>query len=179
MQKVSKQSLAMLALSILLAISIALTFTFAALSDSKTAQGTITFDGNVAIELGGTFVEGDDNFDYKLTLAVNQNGEIDLSGATIGLGANSTAAYVKVTVAALTGANAASGAVVMDADLTASGWKVLSGTIFTSEAKLSAGNSIALGDLISITVNLDKLDGTDAVTFGITVEAQAGAAYAA
>ena len=178
MQKVSKQSLAMLALSILLAISIALTFTFAALSDSKTAQGTITFDGNVAIELGGTFVEGD-SFDYELTLAVNQNGEIDLSGATIGLGDNSTAAYVKVTVAALTGANADSGAVVMDADLTASGWKVLSGTTFTSEAKLSAGNSIALGDLISITVDLDKLDGTDAVTFGITVEAQAGAAYAA
>ena len=53
MQKVSRQSLAMLALSILLAISIALTLTFAALSDSKTATGTITFSGNVALELTG------------------------------------------------------------------------------------------------------------------------------
>ena len=43
MQKVSKQSLAMLALSILLAISIALTFTFALMADSRTATGTITF----------------------------------------------------------------------------------------------------------------------------------------
>ena len=50
MQKVSKQSLAMLALSILLAISIALTFTFAALTDSRKATGTITFSsgGTVA-----------------------------------------------------------------------------------------------------------------------------------
>ena len=46
MQKVSKQSLAMIALSILLAISIALTFTFAALQDSQTATGTITFSGS-------------------------------------------------------------------------------------------------------------------------------------
>ena len=178
MQKVSKQSLAMLALSILLAISIALTFTFAGLTNSKTAQGTITFDGNVAIVLGGTFAPGDVK-DYKLTLAVSDNGEIDLSGATIGLAADSTAAYVKVTVAALTGDNATSGAVVMEADLTADGWTTLTGTTFTSEAKLSAGDSINLGDLISITVNLDKLNGTDSVTFDITVDAQAGAAYTA
>ena len=44
MQKqVSKQSLAMVALSILLAISIALTFTFAAFSTSKTVTSTVTF----------------------------------------------------------------------------------------------------------------------------------------
>ena len=49
MQKVSKQSLAMLALSILLAISIALTFTFAALQDKKTATGIITFEGSASI----------------------------------------------------------------------------------------------------------------------------------
>ena len=49
MQKVSKQSLAMIALSILLAISIALTFTFAGLSANKTAKGTITFSGNVTV----------------------------------------------------------------------------------------------------------------------------------
>ena len=49
MQKVSKQSLAMIALSILLAISIALTFTFAFASDSKKATGTITFSGSASV----------------------------------------------------------------------------------------------------------------------------------
>ncbi len=54
MQKVSKQSLAMIALSILLAISIALTMTFAALSESKDAQGKITFTGSVSVAWSGT-----------------------------------------------------------------------------------------------------------------------------
>ena len=53
MQKVSKQSLAMLALSILLAISIALTFTFAAMQDSKKAQGSITFSGEASVTWAG------------------------------------------------------------------------------------------------------------------------------
>ena len=54
MQKVSKQSLAMLALSILLAISIALTFTFAALTSvNKTATGKITFSGEYAVAWSG------------------------------------------------------------------------------------------------------------------------------
>ena len=56
MQKVSKQSLAMLALSILLAISIALTFTFAALNSTKTATGTITFTGEMGLIYAGTDV---------------------------------------------------------------------------------------------------------------------------
>ena len=57
MQKVSKQSLAMIALSILLAISIALTFTFAAVANvSKTATGTLTFSGKYSIVWAG----GDD-----------------------------------------------------------------------------------------------------------------------
>ena len=53
MQKVSKQSLAMIALSILLAISIALTFTFALLTDSKTATGTIKFSGSGSLSWSG------------------------------------------------------------------------------------------------------------------------------
>ena len=54
MQKVSKQSLAMIALSILLAISIALTFTFAAVANvSKTATGTLTFSGKYSIVWAG------------------------------------------------------------------------------------------------------------------------------
>ena len=65
MQKVSKQSLAMLALSILLAISIALTFTFAAASASKTATGTIKFTGDIALE----FSAATDNFAFNINVA--------------------------------------------------------------------------------------------------------------
>ena len=53
MQKVSKQSLAMIALSILLAISIALTFTFALFSDSRTATGKIQFSGSGSLSWSG------------------------------------------------------------------------------------------------------------------------------
>ena len=76
MQKVSKQSLAMIALSILLAISIALTFTFAAWSDSKTAKGTITFvaggylswvDENTQTDESLVSVTSDGNVTVKLT----------------------------------------------------------------------------------------------------------------
>ncbi len=66
MQKVSKQSLAMLALSILLAISIALTFTFAALQDSKTATGTITFQGGVGLVYDG-LTNADGAMEFSIT----------------------------------------------------------------------------------------------------------------
>ena len=69
MQKVSKQSLAMLALSILLAISIALTFTFAALNSTKIATGTITFTGEV-----GLIYTNLNNNDGNLTFNAAYNG---------------------------------------------------------------------------------------------------------
>ena len=74
MQKVSKQSLAMLALSILLAISIALTFTFAAAQVSKTATGTITFSGEYFIAWSGN-ASGDTN----ITIDTTSNGNIEFS----------------------------------------------------------------------------------------------------
>ena len=52
MQKISRKSLAVVALSVLLAISMALTFTFAALNaEQRTATGTITFAGGLTITL--------------------------------------------------------------------------------------------------------------------------------
>ena len=73
MQKVSKQSLAMLALSILLAISIALTFTFAALSDSKTATGTVTFSKGFTLTSTGFSGSGSDTFTITPTIADTGN----------------------------------------------------------------------------------------------------------
>ena len=54
MQKISRKSLAVVALSVLLAISMALTFTFAALGASAKATGTITFQGKYSITMVGT-----------------------------------------------------------------------------------------------------------------------------
>lgn len=76
MQKVSKQSLAMIALSILLAISIALTFTFAALAKEKTATGTITFSGDTGIVYTG-LASGSENLTFKV--AYDADGAYTLS----------------------------------------------------------------------------------------------------
>ena len=78
MQKVSKQSLAMIALSILLAISIALTMTFAALSQTKHATGTITFTGNYSITMTGVEnAAAADDWTFKGTF--NADGKITLT----------------------------------------------------------------------------------------------------
>ena len=53
MQKISRKSLAVATLSLLLVISMALTFTFAALVTTKKATGTITFTGGVGIVYTG------------------------------------------------------------------------------------------------------------------------------
>ena len=88
MQKVSKQSLAMLALSILLAISIALTFTFAAVSQARTATGTINFAGSSAILIN------DAQSDYTYTINIDGNGAVSASDSwqdvTVKLSASST-----------------------------------------------------------------------------------------
>ena len=76
MQKVSKQSLAMIALSILLAISIALTFTFAALSASKTATGTITFSGGVGLIYEGVT----DAPNVSFTITYDGDGKVTVGG---------------------------------------------------------------------------------------------------
>ena len=68
MQKVSKQSLAMIALSILLAISIALTFTFAVLSDKQGAVGTVTFSEGFTLTAGtGLTAQVSDDGGYGAT----------------------------------------------------------------------------------------------------------------
>ena len=98
MQKVSKQSLAMLALSILLAISIALTLTFAALSQQKTATGTITFDGNVALELTG-FEGGPDSFTFTINNPTDASViNSALAGYQFALASTSQNAYISVKI---------------------------------------------------------------------------------
>lgn len=170
MQKVSKQSLAMLALSILLAISIALTFTFAALADDqKTAQGTITFDGTVAIELGAGFQGSGNAYTFSLTAT---DAAVALGDTlTIGLASNSVDAYVKVTVSALSGNNAVALALA-NADSVSTLYNV-EGNTFTSKAKIVAGSNVKLADLIKITPDLSKLVDDSSVTFTVTVDASA------
>ena len=78
MQKVSKQSLAMIALSILLAISIALTFTFAALQDSKTATGQITFSDGFTLTATG-FDGADPNFKFTINPTYETDGQVSFA----------------------------------------------------------------------------------------------------
>ena len=129
MQKqVSKQSLAVLALSILLAISMALTATFAAFTATKTATGTITFTpSNVQIVFSGwtgdALTLGNTDFEVvnaetntiKLNAAAVAKIEalkVSVSGAEAGFELKVTATVggsaTAVTVTAATFTNAAS-----------------------------------------------------------------------
>ncbi len=94
MQKVSKQSLAMIALSILLAISIALTMTFAALSANRTATGSITFSGNVSITYNDLAQDGTFNLQPNYG---DSNFTIPDTGAEFKISGDKNA-YVRVTV---------------------------------------------------------------------------------
>ena len=168
MQKVSKQSLAMIALSILLAISIALTFTFAAAQASKTATGTITFSGNVAITMGDGFTKNTETYEFTLNEVDNA---VNLDD-NLTIGVSGTDAYVKIVVGAPTGSNlnavtiAAASAVAEESSLYNN-----EGTTFTSKTKIKAGTSVKLSDLINITLDLNKLADNSSVTFTITVDA--------
>ena len=178
MQKVSKQSLAMLALSILLAISIALTFTFANLYDTKTATGTISFEGTVAIQFGTSFTESEGS--YSLSLTANSTGINIPANATIGLTGESTDAYLKITISELSGNNVSSTGkeavtVALADDISSETYttSTADGIVITTKSKVVAGTSgnIALSDLIKFTVNLDNLVDETTVEFTITVNA--------
>ncbi len=182
MQKVSKQSLAMIALSILLAISIALTFTFAALSATKTATGTITLSGTVSVEwsytgTGYVTIDSDDDASINLT---DKDFDFNLKN-------NKTVATLKNTVyselsnLSVTIKNGASSSLV---------WAI--GTAADSESKITLtqtdeySSTYSTGTLDgvriqSMTVSFDKIIksisindvntfGTSGVNFTITAE---------
>ena len=151
MQKVSKQSLAMLALSILLAISIALTFTFAALADKKTATGTISFTGNVALLVGATGSEAGSNYEFNITNATDEDSvNTELAKVSFKLSETSQAAYVRVTAAIKNNGNT-DGAVVITTK-TASGFTA-AGLVQTygdpDAEKMEAGTPTTLGELFT------------------------------
>ena len=160
MQKVSKQSLAMIALSILLAISIALTFTFAALQDSKTAKGTITFSGNATVTLAGGTVSGNemtfnlsnDDFDFaesagKTTATVKS---VSLDKYTIQFSNSST---VELTWTITLEANGTSAVVTM------------ASTGLTGKLKATEAGSAATSDVIKLSSVISKIEIANADTF--------------
>jgi len=178
MQKVSKQSLAMLALSILLAISIALTFTFAGLSDQKTAQGTITFSGNVALEVtGGASGTGTTQDPYIITIgAVSTNADpinTALAGISFKLAATSQAAYIKVTASVeLNGNN--TDAVALTAK-SVTGYTA-AGLVQTSDAAVAVNEGKTLAELFNASFDSSKLvaDGSGnipAITIKFVIDA--------
>ncbi len=186
MQKVSKQSLAMLALSILLAISIALTFTFAALTDSKKATGTITFSGNVALEMecgiGSPTGTGTTTDPFVFTYQVNGQTSAaatvtainaELANVTFGLADASNDAYIQVKVTATAGGTAI---VLADGTKdTAFGNKVGelgTGAVYTTTDVTTKDSSYNLGQFVQVSsINFATISNSD--TIKITLEVKA------
>ena len=176
MQKVSKQSLAMIALSILLAISIALTFTFAALSDSKKATGTITFSGNATVTWATT--------NANTTKYAVSGGEITitLSEADFTFEADGSA---KITAAALAEFEKVTVTIKNDAN---SALKYKITTANNAGAKMTVTNvdvpataitkSEVTKKLSEIITNIVVADAADASTLEFVVTAAIGASVA-
>ena len=181
MQKVSKQSLAMIALSILLAISIALTFTFAALSDKKTATGTITFSGNVALEFTGDSIDTSGTITIEAVTTDATAINTALSNAKFQLAAASQAAYIKVTASVeLNGSK--EGAVALTSK-TADGYTA-AGLVQTSSAVINAATPTALGDLFTATFDSSKLvadsnGSINNITIKFVIDANTNSAFGA
>ena len=184
MQKVSKQSLAMIALSILLAISIALTFTFAALSDTKKATGTITFSGGGSVvwntSSSGVLEANGANGDAKFTLTeTNFTFAADGKTATLKTGvftdedkvtfsneSDNTMYYkVSVNITGL-GGNATSSAVITADNAKGSIAKDGSAKVFTLSEILP-----------NFALTGDNLGNVSTVTIEITAEFNYNAAY--
>ena len=169
MQKVSKQSLAMIALSILLAISIALTFTFAALTaEQNKATGTITFTGNLAIKMTG--FEGKGPTSYTFSVATT-DGTIEL-GDTLTIGISGMDAYVQIAVSAPSGTNSSAVTVGQSKKLNDSYGKVGDSNTYQSTKKIKKDTSVKLNELIELSANLNDLVDESNVTFTVTVDAQ-------
>ena len=183
MQKVSKQSLAMIALSILLAISIALTMTFAALSDSKQANGTITFSGNVALEMNCTIgspsgtgtTEDPYVFTYTPAGTLSQSETIsainaELAKVTFGLADGSNDAYIQVK-ATVTVTDKTDGSITAGNKSTATGFTV-SGDTFTTTAAVDTETTYNLSQFVEVTaLNFSTLSDGDKIGITLIVKA--------
>ena len=173
MQKVSKQSLAMIALSILLAISIALTFTFALANNVKTATGTITFSGDKYVSLtstGSDAVIGSEG-NATITFAQNDFTLTQQSDGTVKAESKQSAldkiAQVKINFSNATGTKAQI-AVTDTTDTEGNVIKVTTKTPTTTEVAAGASvTTLTLGDYIS---KLEVSNVTaNAFTFTITI----------
>ncbi len=147
MQKVSKQSLAMIALSILLAISIALTFTFAATNNSKTATGSIQFSGEKYVTLtdGGDAVTIDSDGNATITFAqsdfdLSQNSSTGVVSAT-----SNSSALTKLGQVGITFSNATSA----EATITFTNNTASSGNVITVTTKTPSTTTVAAGGKVT------------------------------
>jgi len=184
MQKVSKQSLAMLALSILLAISIALTFTFAALTNTKTAEGTITFSGSVGLVVDATSnIATSESDSEKYTFNIENPTTAEeintaLAGVSFKLVSTSQSAYIRITAV-----SSNETAVPLTATASVNGYDK-SNLVWTSSAAVAAAQSTkALSDFFTAGLDLTQLDGSSGaiadVKITFTIEASAKAFGAA
>ena len=165
MQKqVSKQSLAVLALSILLAISMALTATFAAFQQTNTVTGTITFNDGFTVTASG-FASGNDTGETQTftTSIAYANGDATITNDN---------ASAKWTIEA-DGVDVAWTATLANDD----GQNLITQSA-TKSGTLADGETLNLADLIVLdsTVTAEEMEADDFVktgTYTITVEFKA------
>jgi hypothetical protein len=180
MQKqVSKQSLAIVALSILLAIAMALTATFAAFSNDKAISGTVTFSGNVITTMtladtyAGTgkavtaFTAGTKTSVGTMTFANVTNATeaaalvTALENITVGLDSASSSASFAVKAT-----SSAAFLTITPKDEVAESWSVMTQGF---KASLAAGNNVTLGDLYDIVFTIGNVP-SNAVTSSATIQ---------
>lgn len=195
--KVSKQTLAIVALSLLLAIAMALTVTFAAFSNTNTVNGSITFSGDVVftvttagatnVSLSGTPSTNGATFTVSISGITDDTAmETALAGIRFGLTSTSVSAYMQIVLTDPSGANAgvltptyATGTptITSNAGVTVTA-NASTKTYVTG--KMGASDYVTLGDLVSYGVNLNNLaapaDSTEACTFSFTVKTNAAEA---
>ena len=172
MQKVSKQSLAMLALSILLAISIALTFTFAALGvQQKDVSGTITFTGGLSIAVTDITATDGVSLTGGNTLAFTAEAfEYNVDKFVLTDAAKAALATSDITVTSTAGAGVDfyySIAVSATSDAKA---KIVNGSGVVGSTQVTGATEKVVG-LEEVISDIQLTDSVDGVTFTITIKA--------
>lgn len=180
MQKqVSKKSLAIVALSILLAVCMALTATYAALYDDADVNGSITFNDSVVLTFGAGVTS---NAFSKSNVDFNASGASSFidDDVSFGLNATSDPAYLKVEITVTNKLNATleaptgwtekstgvfvyTGASGTDPVLATSALGLVKLNTFFSALTANQANISAVenADCITFTVTADALDGTN------------------
>ena len=171
MQKVSKQKLAILLLTVLLAISIALTISFASLRTNEEVNGSITFAGGLAIAISSPVAE-----ENGITFTAQGNGlKVDFNEEAFEYATDGTDKFVlsqnakdtlgKATVSITSNANKVFYyKVVLTQDTMDENAQIIMSSIATTSTAVPLQGSVAGAINESLTTYLSDIEVTGAIT---------------